>query len=277
MNSDQETRNMRGFPDPKDYEVPAITSDNLVLFPNSEVITSVKDKESLSAIRQALKEHKVIAHIPSSSWGVHGAIATLALLGASDQTSTGLNLKLKGMWRIRLEKFIKTSDYSKVKFEKVYEYVPTASDGIALVSKVHGEIDELVNMIPSIPSEVISLLKHINDPGALADMCANSPSFTQEDKVDLLGMLDQLQRLKKVSELLEEELKSLKKMDEVERISDCEKCIELADRAFESDPSKISEIAIAFLNHVASEHTGEIIELLAEKYGPIFLNRRMLK
>ena len=76
---------------------------------------------------------------------------------------------------------------------------------------------------------------------------------------------------------LRKQLVSIRKIVQVEPISECEKCMEFADRVFESDPSKRSEIAISFLSHVVSEHTGEVLALLAEKYGPVFLNRRSLR
>ena len=79
-------------------------------------------------------------------------------------------------------------------------------------------------------------------------------------------MLDQVERLRRVSSLLEKQLVSIRKIAQVEPISECEKCMEFADRVFESDPSKRSEIAISFLNHVVREHTGEVLSLLAEKY-----------
>ncbi len=61
-------------------------------------------------------------------------------------------------------------------------------------------------------------------------------------------------------------------------ISECDKCIDLADQAFESGTeTEIGNIAVRFLEHVMNEHTGEIMNLLAEKYGPIFLTRRAMR
>jgi ATP-dependent Lon protease len=263
-----------------EYEVPAILSDNLVLFPRIEIVTVVRDERSLSALREALKQHQILAHIPSSSRVMTGTIGTLAMVKRTDaiESGAGLNVELKGMWRIRVKRFISSSGYPKVQFERADEsVVPPSTNASSLMKKVQDEIDEFVRLIPGIPSEIVSLLKHAETPGALADLCANSPEFTHEERVDLLETLDQVERLRRVSNMIEKQLVSLRKIVQVEPISRCEKCMELADRAFDSDPSKMGEIASSFLNHVVQEHTGELLALLAEKYGPIFLNKRALR
>ena len=90
-------------------------------------------------------------------------------------------------------------------------------------------------------------------------------------------LLDQEERLGKVSRLFEKQLNALRKLAKVESMSDCEKCLELADKAFDSDPSLRAEIAVAFLNHVVRDHTGELLALIAEKYLPIFMNKRSMR
>jgi len=61
-------------------------------------------------------------------------------------------------------------------------------------------------------------------------------------------------------------------------IADCEVCADLADKAFEATkPSMMGEIATAFLDHVIKNHTGELLSLLAEKYVPIFMNKRAMR
>lgn len=55
-------------------------------------------------------------------------------------------------------------------------------------------------------------------------------------------------------------------------------CADLADKAFETNqPAVIGEIATNFLQHVVHNHTIELIELLAEKYVPVFMAKRALR
>jgi ATP-dependent Lon protease len=269
----------KGLPNSGDYEVPAIMSESLVLFPGTEVITPVRDKMNLSALREALNQHRILAHIPSTSKQKPGTIGTLAMVKDSHALESGgrLTVELKGMWRIRVKKFIQSSDYPRVQFERAEESIAETSDASSLMKTVRDEIDEFVRMIPGIPSEIVSLLKRAETPGALADICANFPEFTREERIDLLETLDPVERLRRVSKILEKQLSTLRKVVQVEPISLCEKCAEFADKAFEADPSKVGGIALSFLNHVVSQHTGEVLAVLAEKYGPLFLSRRSLR
>ncbi len=61
-------------------------------------------------------------------------------------------------------------------------------------------------------------------------------------------------------------------------ISRCDTCIEIADKAFDmGGPQAFQEAANAFLRHVLERHTGELMNLLAERYGPIFLAKREMR
>ncbi len=61
-------------------------------------------------------------------------------------------------------------------------------------------------------------------------------------------------------------------------ISRCDVCIEIADKAFDGGgPQAFQEVATVFLNHVLEKHTGELLGLLAERYGPVFLAKRELR
>ncbi len=60
-------------------------------------------------------------------------------------------------------------------------------------------------------------------------------------------------------------------------IPECEVCSDLADRAFESGPTDLNEIALKFLSHVIQDHTEEVLAVLAEKYVPIFMAKRAMR
>ncbi len=160
------------FSESKDYEVPALLSEEFVLFPGMDIITVVNEKRGQYALKEALREHQILAFIPSTK-SEASAIGTLAIVKRSksrdEERSTGLiqedSLELKGMWRIRIKKIIESSaGYPRAIFERVGESsVPR--DSSSLVSKVQGQIDEFVNLIPEIPREIVSLLKHTNSPG----------------------------------------------------------------------------------------------------------------
>ena len=63
----------------------------------------------------------------------------------------------------------------------------------------------------------------------------------------------------------------------IKTIPECDVCSDLADRAFESGPAELNEIALKFLTHVIQNHTEELLSLLAEKYVPIFMAKRAMR
>lgn len=61
-------------------------------------------------------------------------------------------------------------------------------------------------------------------------------------------------------------------------IARCDVCVEIADKAFDGGgPEAFQEAAGTFLKHVLEKHTAELMGLLAERYGPIFLAKRELR
>ena len=69
-----------------------------------------------------------------------------------------------------------------------------------------------------------------------------------------------------------------KTIERVVSIPECDICIDLADQAFESGTeAEIGKIAIRFLEHAISEHPGEVMNVLAQKYGPIFMTKRAMR
>jgi len=260
-----------------EYEVPALLAEDEVVFPHSEVVINARDPRNTAALLQATKERQLIVFMPRySSNDATGSIGTLALVRKTAQNKAGVNASLKGLWRIRVEKVLEESAYARVRFTKAEE-IDGASSESKSMRIVLDQIDEFIKMIPGIPPEIIEALRSAESPGKLADLCANSPGISAEERLDLLKTLGAEERLEKVSKLFERHLAALRELAKIRTITDCETCMELADRAFESQSNQRGDIAIEFLNHVVQEHTGELLGLLAERYGPAFLRRRALK
>lgn len=260
-----------------DYEVPAIMSENMVLFPHMDIALIVSGEKKLDAIDQALSERHLLAVIPTSTQNVLNEIGTLALIKKRTSSSDGTHhVWLKGLWRIQVKKLINKATYTKISFTRVNE-LEDSSKNLKIMQQVLGNIDEFVKLLPGISSDIINLVKNAKTPGKLADLCAYSPNFTHEEKIDLLRTLDTEKRLKKVNHLFELQLDSLRRIAKLKPIPECDTCMDLADGAFESNPTQSVEIVLAFLNHVINEHTDELLSVLVEKYGPIFMKKRSLR
>jgi ATP-dependent Lon protease len=250
----------------------------VVIFPHSEVALTTRDQRTTTALLQAAKESQLVVVVPSyNSKDVTGSIGTLALLRKTAVAGRGVNASVKGLWRVRVESVLEEMPYARVRFTKANEIDDASTSKSRIVQVVLGQIDEFVKLIPGVPAEIIEALKSAETLGKLADLCASSPSFSPEERLDLLRTMGAEERLEKVTKHFERQLAALRELAKVKKITDCEICTELADRALEAEPRQRGEIVLEFLNHVVREHTGELLGLLAEKYGPEFMRKRALK
>jgi ATP-dependent Lon protease len=186
-------------------------------------------------------------------------------------------MRLKGLWRVHIEQVINGSEYTRIRFTETEEALAHIGDKPEVMLAVLGQLGEFVKLIPEIPMEIIDLLKSAETPGKLADLCAYSPQFTYEERLDLLKTPDPELRLAKINKLFDRELTALRQAAKIKTIPECETCEDLADLVFESDANHRTERLTAFLNHVVDKHTIELLVLLAEKYGPIFMKKRTMK
>jgi ATP-dependent Lon protease len=260
------------------YDAPALLAADAVVFPEMEVMMTMGDSRNLAAAGQAFREHNLVVLVPAAGPdGVVGTIGTLALLRKDVPTgATKAQTIARGLWRVRVQEVIDEKQYFRVRFGRAGEdEVPSGRSEV--MTKVFAQIDEFVELMPGIPSEIIEFLKGVETPGRLADMCAYSPFFTLNEKLELLRTIDPAERLAKVSSLLGRQLEDLKKVASVTPIEDCPTCMDLADRAFDLGLNQSGEVAGEFLEHVVKEHPDELMVLLAGRYGPAFLRRRALK
>jgi ATP-dependent Lon protease len=261
-----------------EYEAPALLAEDEVIFPHSEATITARDQRNAAALLQAAKERQLIVLLPTSDpKDVPGAIGTLVHVRKTSVTKGRVNALVKGLWRVRAEKVLDGTEYSRITFTKAEEVDDAPAVRSEIMKVIHNQIDEFVKLIPGIPPEIIEALRRAETPGKLADLCAYSPSFSSEERLDLLKTLGAEERLLKISKHFERQLADLREVAKIKPISECETCAELADRALESEPFRRGEIAVEFLNHVAQKHTAELFGVLAEKYGPTFMRRRALK
>ena len=261
------------------YEAPAILADDAILFPEMELNISLRDPKSLAASRQAFKEHSLVVLVPSLGLeDVVGSIGMLVLLRkAAAGEGSGAQSLWKGLWRVKVERVLEKEPYVRVQFSKPAVFEDTPTEDSEMMKAVFRQIDEFIRIIPGIPTEIVTFLKGVKSPGRLADLCAYSPFFSRQDRLELLRTLDPEARLRKVNRLFEDQLSSMKKLARIKTILECNTCVDLADRAFELGPGRGTQAARDFLDHVSREHPDELLGLIAERYGAEFMRRRALK
>ena len=256
--------------------VPIVFSQEVVLFPHMEITLPITEKRSADAVLRALRENHLVAFVPSDFERTSEGIGTLSLLTHSETTLGGVRVNLKGLWRVRVTNPRGLDSEEVVRIERAEE-VEEGAEGPNLVRRVQSQISELGEILPEIPREILSLLKNAKTPSELSDLCAMSPALSHDERVGLLRTLDPQERLRSVNKHLDSQLEVLRALSESKPISDCETCTDLADRAFDAEPSARGEMIMEFLNHVVSNHTAELLGVLAEKYGPVFMKKRSLR
>jgi ATP-dependent Lon protease len=255
--------------------VPAVFSRDVVLFPHMEVTLSITEKRSTDAILRALRENHLVAFIPADFERTSEGIGTLSLVTRSGPTQDGVQVDLKGLWRVRVTNPRGLDAEQLVRVERVEEKADGEGGGV--MRRVQSQIAEFSEILPDIPEEIISLLKSAKTPSELSDLCAMSPALSHEERLDLLNTLDPEERLRMVNRHLDRQLEMLRALAETKPIPECETCIDLADKAFDADPTARGEAIVEFLNHIVNNHTAELLGVLAEKYGPTFVKKRSLR
>jgi len=267
------------FPNDETYEAPAILVEDAIVFPEMEVNMTVHEPRSVAAAAQAFREHNLVVLIPApGASSAMGAIGTLVLLRrTAPSPGAGAQTVWKGLWRVKVSGVVGEDPYVRVRFSRAEETRDIHPGSSEMMKAVFDQIDEFVEVIPGLPQEIVTFLKSVDTAGKLSDLCAYSPFFTREERLDLLRTLDPEERLRKVRGLFDKQLSALRLMAKAPTILDCPTCMDLADKAFEAGPSTGAKVAREFLEHVTKEHPDELLGVLAERYGPAFMRRRALK
>lgn len=260
----------------KEEEVPALFSREVVLFPRMQISLVLGEERGKGAIAQALHENHLLAFIPADFEKEREGIGVLTMVVSSEQTSKGLRVDLRGLWRVRVKNPLGLSSGPSVRVQKLGEEKVVGDDALSL-RRVHAQIQEFRKLIPDIPAEITELLEGAKSASELSDLCAMSPTLSHDERMELLSTLDPSQRLAMLSKHFDRELELLRTMVEAKPIPECEICADLADKAFDSDQSTRAEAIVELLNHMVTSHTSELLNVLAEKYGPSFMKRRSLR
>lgn len=261
----------------KDEEVPALFSREIVLFPRMQISVTLGEEKGIGAVAQALQENRLVAFIPTDFEREREGIGVLTLVVASEQTPKGLRVELRGLWRVRVANVFGLNSGPLVKVEKLDEVEGLGKDRSMTLRRVHAQIDEFRELIPDIPPEITSLLSNAKTASELSDLCAMSPTLTHEERLELLSTLDADERLGILNKHFDRELEILRTMAEAKPIPECEICADFADTAFDADQGARAEAIVELLNHMVSNHTTELLNVLAEKYGPAFARKRSLR
>lgn len=115
---------------------------------------------------------------------------------------------VQGLAKARIVSFLSTTEYFKVKIEKIPEpsAQPITIEVEALMRSVKENSEKILQLRGIISPDAVAILDSIEDPGRLADLVASNLKLRVEESQAILEVINPVERLAKVNELLSKEL-----------------------------------------------------------------------
>lgn len=195
-------------------ELPVLPLRDVVVYPHMVIPLFVGRDKSIHALEEAMANDKQILLVAQKNASVDepvvdeiysvGTVSNiLQLLKLPDGT---VKVLVEGGYRANLDDVSEDSGF----FTAVATAVPSVeldeTEATALVRATMAQFDKFVNLSKKIPSDVISSLSGIDEPGRLADTIAAHMSLELEQKQAILEMADIRQRLDHLLGLMEAEI-----------------------------------------------------------------------
>ena len=199
-------------------ELPLVALRETVIFPEMIVPLQVGREKSVNALNAAVAEGGPIALVTQrqaeqediSDASELYAIGTLAKIAQVVQLQDGtVRAIVQGQGRIRVQGFVQTAPYIRVRIEELAETASADVEVQALMRTVQAQIEQYVANGAPVPPEAAVAARNITEPGLLADMVAYSPDMSTEQRQELLETIDTNERLKLVSNFLARQVEIL--------------------------------------------------------------------
>lgn len=197
--------------------LPILPLRGLVVFPNNSVPLTVGVPRSIKLVDDAMNGDKLVGLVaamnpeletpgPNELYKV-GTIAIVhRLLRAPDGT---VRLLVQGLERFRLGEFVQEEPYLKAKIHLVPELNEDNIETSALARNARDQFQQITQMIPSFPEELVSSITTIESPLQTAYTIANFQRMDLKDAQEILELDSVYNKLKKLIGLLVREAEVL--------------------------------------------------------------------
>jgi ATP-dependent Lon protease len=173
--------------------LPLIPLREAVLFPQALAPLSVGRESSLTALEEATKRgrHILVAAQREPTQDEIGAgdiyeWGTLAEIEGVRRVMGSAQLVLRGLNRVRLNRFVKEQPYLEVEYTAVPDESEPGLNVDALVASLRETFEAYVMAGAPIPQEAAQAVLRADDPGVFADLVAAAPDLTVAQKQHLL-------------------------------------------------------------------------------------------
>jgi len=201
------------FPD----VLPILPLRGVVVYPNTAVPLTVGQARSIRLVDDVVGGDKLVGLVAAldpekETPGPHelhqvGTIATVhRLLRAPDGT---VRLLVQGMERFRLGEFVAEEPYLKARVHLLPETAEDNLETSALARNARDQFQQITQMIPSFPDELVGSITSLEDPLQTAYTIANFQRINLEDAQEILELDSVYEKLKKLIGLLVREAEVL--------------------------------------------------------------------
>ena len=156
-------------------EAPILPLRGLVVYPQTAIPLTVGQERSIQLVNDVVAGDRMVGLVASKDPNlgtpgpdqVHkvGTLATIhRLFRAPDGT---IRLLIQGLQRIRIDEFVSHTPYLKARVSRIAEDEVVFADDIemeALVRSITDRFNQLAELVPNIPEELVSSAINVEDP-----------------------------------------------------------------------------------------------------------------
>jgi ATP-dependent Lon protease len=196
-------------------ELPVLPLRDVVVYPYMVVPLFVGRKRSIKALEAAMAANKLVLLVAQkdaaednpSSQGLYdvGTVSTiLQLLKLPDGT---VKVLVEGVQRGRVKQFIERVEYLSASLEFIETpHVEISREIEILMRAVLSQFDQYIKLNKKIPTEILTTLASIEEPGRLADMVAAHLGLKIQERQQILEQVEIQPRLERLLSLIESEI-----------------------------------------------------------------------
>lgn len=195
--------------------LPVLPLRDVVVYPHMVIPLFVGRDKSIKALETAMEGEKKVLLVAQKNAATDeptqddvydvGTVATiLQLLKLPDGT---VKVLVEGAYRAEISEFAQDADgfYQAEASHLEIESLNEREEGV-LIKAVTQQFDQFVQMSKKVPSEVLSSIENIEEPGRLADTISAHLSLKLEEKQAVLEMVSERERLEHLMALIESEI-----------------------------------------------------------------------
>jgi ATP-dependent Lon protease len=188
-------------PDQPQGGVPAIPLPEAIVLPQMVIPLHLETWSFVRAVEEALLGDKRIFLFPrpveDSEDTIVGRIGVIATVEESRPSRRGgQRVIVRGQERAQLTSVVHEEPYLKVTYESRPDPKVDEPGVPEMMSELLAVVENLVELNPEIPPDVLRFVRGIQQPGVLADHAAYSPEYTFEQRLKTLETLDPIERLR---------------------------------------------------------------------------------